>query len=716
MIKLIFLYGLCVLSGLLLEQKSNFDSLLKRILIVLCIGAAQLILSIQILSLNYWLHGWGLLGANVLLSTLLYLVLYHRKETEPRQSWKTLVISAVGEIKAISTERALLLSFLSTVSFVILLWGIGVSVMPFGDVYHYDMPLFWRQNQSILPFPVPNPRVVAVSFASEAISLPGYIYVQSDKITAVLAILAALLCIWLVYALARRLGCSQVASASAALLTTGYNVYALAFLTMAADIYFAMLLSGASLLFLLDACHPDERLRLHNLSWAIFCFVMACGAKNSCTLAAPFFIFCIIIVLSCSTRKMKSLSRLIVVGALGLVCSGVFWNFTSNQLWFGNIKGPQFMQEHTSKDFQLRSIWTREARGAVMFLLDTTWIPKSLESRYVDLWSTCLHMLGASETIPEDGLYFDLQKKNMRPRNGLGLLGICFFLPGVIVGMARCSGIRRRRPAEENSQRLKTGLLVIITIGSFVVTHIILRWHNIGLFRIMPVFLIAGAPLAAPLFEKKPLRNTGLILLGISLAMVLKYNFGAFQYWSCYKASPTLQKLANIRNDNDLTIEYAWREQNLRKVSMVDDNFAQNFYGAFLSGISPTVIGVIGGHDASMFYLFGEGFSNRIVPLIDMRSYDQLLEPENGIIRSYGRLLEPGNNIYDQLLEPENDIEYIVFSEIGVGPDYWVFNSTQVDEWSRKHKFYPIFRATNGDKHFFTAYKKDSGPISHFVK
>jgi hypothetical protein len=57
MLGLAALYGICLMSGFLLERRFSVDTLLERIVVVVSVGAAQLLFSIQILSLKNWLTG-----------------------------------------------------------------------------------------------------------------------------------------------------------------------------------------------------------------------------------------------------------------------------------------------------------------------------------------------------------------------------------------------------------------------------------------------------------------------------------------------------------------------------------------------------------------------------------------------------------------------------------------------------------------------------------
>ena len=94
---------------------------------------------------------------------------------------------------------------------------------------------------------------------------------------------------------------------------------------------------------------------------------------------------------------------LAVWGTAGVLCSGVFWNYAWNFKWYGNIGGPPAMRELlVSRDQSIPSVWTRCCRGAVLFLFDVTWLPRSADKTYEAVCQKAVGFLGGQKELTED--------------------------------------------------------------------------------------------------------------------------------------------------------------------------------------------------------------------------------------------------------------------------------------------------------------------------
>jgi hypothetical protein len=313
-----------------------------------------------------------------------------------------------------------------------------------------------------------------------------------------------------------------------------------------------------------------------------------------------------------------------------------------------------------------------------MYLFDTTWVPASKQKMYSDASVNTLEYLGAQKRLAEDSEDF----VDLRPRMGFGLLGIFIFLPGVFLGLLRCFGIGSHAESMDESVRLKTGLLVLMTVGTFVLVHVMLRSTTAGHFRIMPFLLMSGAPLAATLLERQAIRIAGLFLLIITATIFLRIDVKRHLGWKT--DNMVLLAIFNQSKGHEITIDYEWAGNELQKISVDESHVDRALYSTFLSGINkPSVIGFVSCANSlsSLYYLFGNDFSNRIIPLTDTRNPDMIQSPTN-------------------------DTEYVVINEYDAGP---CFN---IDEWVLKHKFTPVFRATINGNCIFTALKRElSGTI-----
>src|SRR5262249_40305469 len=157
----------------------------------------------------------------------------------------------------------------------------------------------------------------------------------------------------------------------------------------------------------------------------------------------------------------------------------------------------------------------------VLIAYDTIWLPRIARSKYASLCEATVKALGGKKELAEDDEYYYFKDKAIVPSKGLGLLGIAFFLPGVMLACARCFRGGSFGHFFESGPRFNMTLLVLMTIGSFFICHLVLRWQSIGMLRLMFPFVVAGAPLAALLLEKRCLRLPAVVLLVISGAIFL---------------------------------------------------------------------------------------------------------------------------------------------------------------------------------------------------
>src|SRR5271167_1006563 len=145
-------YLACGCSGLILSRRLALNNLLKRVVFVFVVGAAQLLFSIQLLSIFHWLNGPCLFATTLLITLGIRSLIYRGPVDSKRVPWRELLDNSWDRICAADgLPIAGLFLFVSLTYFLITL-GIGWLLMPTGDMYHFEMPLFWRQNASMLPF------------------------------------------------------------------------------------------------------------------------------------------------------------------------------------------------------------------------------------------------------------------------------------------------------------------------------------------------------------------------------------------------------------------------------------------------------------------------------------------------------------------------------------------------------------------------------------
>jgi hypothetical protein len=359
------------------------------------------------------------------------------------------------------------------------------------------------------------------------------------------------------------------------------------------------------------------------LGFSVFLFVMGCGAKNPTTLLAPFYLFFLAVAL----RKLrgephlfrKQLVTIFAAGLVGLLCSGVAWNYSSNKIYFGEKGMPRLMKATISHVYAPRDIWTRLCRGAVAIIFDTVWVPKSARDTYKRVSELTVKALGAKSSLAEDDNYFSFKPD---PMKGLGPLGIVFFVPALVVGCAQSVRAWRARSGSVN-----VATLTALTIASFIMCHVILRWQSIGMVRLMFPFVIAGAPLAGLLFEKRVVRSFAVGLLMMVSAIFFVYLSGVVSRRLDLRDGALFKAIAKLQNQHATLLRYRWNDQPTREVVQREDFTLREVYTVVLGGFrQPCTIGFIGNENSQCLYLFGNQAQNRIVPLVDAREEEQIME------------------------------------------------------------------------------------------
>jgi hypothetical protein len=677
MISLMLIYLMCLISGAAVESRFSVNNLLERILVVFTLAAAQLLIAIQCLSLVTRLGGPELILANVLLTALFVGGTRLWPPADDRIPWRTLLAGNWREIAAQKREPLVLLLLAVALGSIVVHCSLGALMIPLGDSYHYEMPLFWIQNRAVGPFPVNNPRINTISFLGEALALPGCMYLHNSAMFVAIAFVAGVLCVGVVFSLARKMGCGPGASACAAAITLGFPDFALTFLVVTAGNYLLGMWTGASLLFLIGS-RPSESMskqQLTRLGCSVFCFLMACGAKNTVSLLAPLYLIGLVATLRRFVFKRQVILVLVLCGGIASLCSGVLWNYIHNKLWYGDYRGPAFMQGHLSGDLGFRTMWTRQCRGAALLAFDTIWIPLSARDAYAAVCETAVEALGGQRKLAEDDDgFYSFRAKERTPLRGCGWVGPAFLLPGVVIAMGRCLRIRGFMRNGTESTRLGTCLLLLFVVGSFIIIHAVIRWQRIGLLRLIPAFSILAAPLCALVLEKKWLRAAALAVLVLSTVMLLTFDLSMVgRRYGATTLNGFFQMILRLGPGHGMKVEYQWSGQPPQTFFTQEDYKTRSICREFLAHVtSPSVIGFFGGVNSETCWLFGPGYRNKIIPLVDDRKPDQLLEPPN-------------------------DVEYVLFAERRSG----------TDEWASQRGFHPVFRATSDNGYWFVAYRKN---------
>lgn len=681
MIELAFIYFLCFISAVSIESRFPLNKLLERVLVILTLVAGQLILAVQLLSLFNFLTGGGLFLACLVFALAGWGTTRIWPLPAGRLSWKDILTKCRAEMVG-PKEHLPAFRLLAFGAGLISLYSLlGAFMIPLDDIYHYEMPLFWIQNHSIAPFVVNNPRINTTSFADAALALPGYLYCRSGLMFVVITLCAGIMSLGVVFSLARKLGCSWPAAACASLLMLGFSIFALPFLTISAATYLAALWVGASLVFLMEWQNSSEAFskeRFTKLGFSVACFLMACGAKNTTIFLAPFYLVGLALCVQRFLFKKKVVLVLAVSAALGLLCSGTAWNYIENIKWYGNPKGPPFMQAHLSKELNFHSVWTRVARGTTLMVFDLLYVPASARDAYATMCQKAVHVIGGKNELGEDDYFYSFQKEKISPRNACGLVGVIFLLPALVVSMQRMTGKGDSAGEVKSFHRINIALLLLFGFGYFLMCHIFLRWQSIGLWRLMPAFPVIVAPLFGLLMERFRYQLAALLMVIFSSLVFLTFDSGMItRRFASFDNNRFLKKLTEFGRQHSFKVEYQWMNEPPQDLVIREDYSVRQIAQKFLERVNhAAVIAFVGGVNSDMYYLFGRDFSNAVIPLNDSRN--------------------PG-----QLLPPPKNAKYLVFGE------HYKIDADKI-AWASSHGYLLVFQVFKENECIFMGFKKIS--------
>ena len=629
MIQVFSLVLVCLLalgSGWRLTRHLALGSLLGRCLMTFTFAAAQWLLAIQLLSLTRQLTAGGFLLANGLLTLAVFLIFQRKGPVRTGIS-----LGDVGcFLEAVRRHRVEAAMVAMAAAAVLVACGTGWAMFPMEtDIYHFTMPLFWKQHATILPFLSFDARLIGVVFASEGLGFPGYLYMGSPVMFCLLSAVVAGFVVWTVSGLALQVGAPRLAAVLAGVMVVGFGPFFSSCLGFRTDMLLAALWFGASIYFLLESRaalqnKPDARL----LFCSVFCLLMSCGAKNVVVLQGPPYLICLGLIHGRRLWSRPVLAALSVAGVTGMLASGVVWSYASNQYWFGTWKGGQELQGTVSTDFSPRSVWTRLCRGGVTLLYDVVWVPVRWRETYAQVCQRSVQVLGGKRRLAEDDEFFSFEQDKIRPGLGLGLLGFSVFAPGLMAGFAFWFRARRKRDPEALGAS-NCGILILLTIGSFIFYYAALRWQSIGLTRLMLAVVIVGAPLAAMLLRWRWFRVAACGVLFVSLAIYTTYGFGlALRRAGIPNPGWLAAKIMSLQRDHSQEIEYQW-EGETPGILLVREGYTyREIYQLFFSRLTgPATVGYASPFWGEGYYAFGNGLSNKVVSLSDSRQPERIVVP-----------------------------------------------------------------------------------------
>ena len=611
-------YLLCFLAGVAIERTLIVNQILLRAIAIATLAAAQLLLSIQLLSLGSWLTAGKLLLANFAATALVWIGSRSAGPSLERKPWRQLWREARAAFEDVRKERETLLLVAFAAGSMLLTVGLGALMLPTGDIYHFEMPLYWRQHASLLPFAINDPRVVTTSFLAEALALPGYLYANSGLMFIWLTLLGAALGMAVVFGLARGIGCDRAAAAGAAALLVGGSAFNLNLLNLRACNYWAGAWTGASMLFLFELVRSREkgiRRPMTMLGGSVACLCMACGAKNPTVVIVPVYLGCLVLALGRHVRTPAAWLTCAGSAAAGIACSGVAWNYVENARWFGDPRGPAYMQQHVSRDYSLPAIWTRMLRGAGVLVCDTVYLPPRWQPASGAVARKAIEALGGRERLAEDAGFHSVLERTFEPRKAFGLIGVLFLMPGMILAVMK---VAQPGVCAPPWSRERSASLLWMVIGAFVLGHAFLRWQSNGLYRVMPFFAVLAAPFCGLALARRWARVSALLVLALSLSVFALVNLSVVA--RRFDLSPSVASFARLAGAKEWGRDGTFQAKGEAAGSLrVREGYTDReiLQAALRDVPDGSRIGFVAGEGFESYYLFGPRLINEVTSLTD---------------------------------------------------------------------------------------------------
>jgi hypothetical protein len=169
-------------------------------------------------------------------------------------------------------------------------------------------------------------------------------------------------------------------------------------------------------------------------------------------------------------------------------------------------------------------------------------------------------------------------------------------------------------------------VLTVFAIAAFFMSHLVLRWQSLGVLRLMFPFVILAAPLTALILHKRPMRCVALCLLIATSGILSIFWLGAIARRLDIADRAGFDKIARLQNDHSFTLRYQWAKEPPREQRIREGYSNREVHKLILNGVQqPATLGVIGHGNTESIFLFGERFQNRIIPLVDCRHEDVIL-------------------------------------------------------------------------------------------
>jgi hypothetical protein len=665
MFSLLLLHAALMATGLILVTLLRLPTSFLRWAFAIGIASAQLILSIQFLSLFDRLHATELLWTNLALTAVVMALATWRVRAGLAKFGPPQTVT-FREFRSEVGILNLLLAGVCIVTALILL-VVASAVFPANDPYHLEMCLFWSQNGSIGTFPVHDPRIVSLVFASEAMALPGFLYSRSSALFILHTAVAGALCTWAVYVIARAIGGGRKHAFTAALVFAASTPLLNAIWGAKSDFLLSAYWLAVSLLCIFEGASDRRRVVLL-LGCSAFAFVMGCGAKNTILIHGPAYGILLLLHLRRDVFRPSLFVSMAAAGVVGAIASGMLWSYVQNYQWFADWRGHSYVKATLAKDYDARSVWTRLCRSVVTLAYDVGWLPNSCQPGFAKATDQTIQLLGGASVLPEDDQFYEMDLATFKPGAGMGIIGPSVFVPSLLVALWLVVRGNSARGSPEG-ERLRA--LVIFVILSFLVFYTVLRTQKIGVIRLMLSSVLLAMPLCCffARFRIGALVCMAAAVFSASLNLAHGLSFAAYRH-----QIPSLAKLAALKRIPPETIQIQWGAAVPQPLTLREPYSNRELYAlAFEQIPKGATVGFVGEYQSEGYPCFGPDFTNVVVPLNDCRS--------------------------KSVAKPSDDVGYIVVEH----------RDLRVIEPAAFYGFDRVFEATRDGGTLFAFFKRRSG-------
>jgi len=158
-------------------------------------------------------------------------------------------------------------------------------------------------------------------------------------------------------------------------------------------------------------------------------------------------------------------------------------------------------------------------------------------------------------------------------------------------------------------------------LGSILVFFATLRWQSIGVMRLMLSCSVLVLPLCTRWLESRWTRSLALIVAAVSIGMYSIWGGGLrlrrFDPTGKLALSRALEKLQRAHTT---VLSFRWQGEPVEPVQIYDRIWRREMYEHVMERIpQPVVFGIVGGYNTQAYWLFGEHYRNRVLPVNDCR-------------------------------------------------------------------------------------------------